>query len=51
MNQDEQPVAAHAASEIFEERELEEEEDARYVWIVIGIVFLTLLFVYYFSHG
>lgn len=50
MKIEEQPVAAHAASELIEDIVVEKPDNSKYVWVVIGIVLCTLFFLYYFGH-
>lgn len=47
---EEQPIAAHAASEIVEEAIEEKPDNSKYVWAIAGILLLTALMLWYFGH-
>ena len=47
---EEQPVAAHAASEIVEEAVMEAPDNHKYLWALAGILLLTSVMLWYFGH-
>ena len=48
---EEQPIAAHAASEIVEEAVMEEPDNHKYLWVAgVGILLLVLIMLWYFGH-
>ena len=48
---EEQPIAAHAASEIVEEAVIEKPEHHKYLWLAGGgILLLTFIMLWYFGH-